>query len=410
VNICFITGEYPPDTGGIATYIQQLGYGLVELGHSVDVITSARGAAITEDDRGVHIHRLGHSSGGRLLAGRLGVAGRRVLGSACDRLLWSYAALRRLRALARSKRIDVIEAPEFMAMAFFVSLGGKWPLVIKLHTPTKLCYQLDGLRVTANIRLLDVIERKTAANASLILAPSAGMAQYVRKEWRIDNKLVRVIPNPMDQNIFCQKGDGTSERIVLYVGRLEKRKGVQILIKAFGELAQKDPAVSLYLVGRDTRTFELDGRPLTCAQYIDSSITDSFIRKRIVLCGGVERRRLVDFYHRASVVVCPSERFENFPYVVLEAMSCGKPVIASDCGGLAEMIEDGREGVLVRPGDTDALQKSLANLLKESVLCRKLGAAGREKIEKVYAREVVVPKMLDAYEEAIALYKQSARY
>lgn len=409
MNICFITGEYPPDTGGIATYIQQLGYGLVERGHSVDVITSARGAAATEDDRGVRIHRLGHSTGGRLLAGRLGVAGRRVLGSACDRLLWSYAAFRRLRALARAKIIDVIEAPEFMAMAFFVSLGGKWPLVIKLHTPTKLCYQLDGLHVTADIRLLDVIERKTAANASLILAPSASMAQHVREAWGIDNKLVRVIPNPIDQTNFCPKSDGTSERIVLYVGRLEKRKGVDVLIKAFGGFARADPAVSLSLVGGDTRTFELNSRPLTCAEYIDGSITDANIKKRIVFWGKIERRQLVDFYQRASVVVCPSERFENFPYVVLEAMSCGKPVIASNCGGLAEMIEDGKQGVLVRPGDPDALQSALAKLLKEPGLCRAMGLAGIERIEKVYARQVVVPRMLDAYTDAIAAHTQAAR-
>jgi glycosyltransferase involved in cell wall biosynthesis len=158
---------------------------------------------------------------------------------------------------------------------------------------------------------------------------------------------------------------------LLFVGRLSEEKGVLELLEAARDLP-------LVVVG------------------------DGPLREQVPgALGFVPPQRLADHFDRAAVVVCPSRR-EGYGVVARTAMAHARPVVATAVGGLAEAIVDGQSGVLVPPGDTQALRKALEQLLADVDLRHRLGAAARERVRARYSREVAVRATLAAYQDVFS--------
>jgi glycosyltransferase involved in cell wall biosynthesis len=115
----------------------------------------------------------------------------------------------------------------------------------------------------------------------------------------------------------------------------------------------------------------------------------------------MSRHELAAAYGRAAVCVLPS-KWENAPYAALEAMACGTPVIACNTGGTPELIEDGVDGFLVPVDDPVALTERIVAVLTQPSLQKELGASARRRVEQSFSVERVLPKMVAAYENAIA--------
>jgi glycosyltransferase involved in cell wall biosynthesis len=116
--------------------------------------------------------------------------------------------------------------------------------------------------------------------------------------------------------------------------------------------------------------------------------------------GFVPRDELGSYYARAAVVACPSRR-EGFGMSCLEAMSYGAPVVASGVGGLLDLVVDGETGVLVPPRDVAALRAALAGLLADPERRRRLGTAGRERVERSFTRQACISSLLELYEDVL---------
>ena len=119
-------------------------------------------------------------------------------------------------------------------------------------------------------------------------------------------------------------------------------------------------------------------------------------QRRIRFCLGGQSRQL-DLIAHAAFVVVPSEWYENAPYAVLEAMALGTPVLATSIGGIPELIEDGVSGLLVPPGDVDALATGLATMLTRASQLEDMGRAGRRRVEQLYNDETHYTALSDVY-------------
>ena len=159
----------------------------------------------------------------------------------------------------------------------------------------------------------------------------------------------------------------TTALMVLFAGSLVAHKGVAVLLEAFEALQRTNLDVELWLVGDGPDHAELAAR-------IE---TEEF--SRIRLCGAQPKERLWAFYRAATVVVVPSLWLENAPLVALEAMACGKPIVASRVGGLPELVEDGRTGWLFERGNAKDLCAKLCAALASPALCTKFGAEAKRK-------------------------------
>jgi glycosyltransferase involved in cell wall biosynthesis len=130
--------------------------------------------------------------------------------------------------------------------------------------------------------------------------------------------------------------------------------------------------------------------------YLLEKIKESGCEKNVRFVEHLQRPELVEYYRRSTLAVVPS-LWENFPYACMEAMSCGKPVIASRTGGISEMVEDGIDGILVSPGSVHELVQKAVALLSDEKLRLKLGSKARENVLAKFSPRAVAEKTLAAY-------------
>lgn len=207
----------------------------------------------------------------------------------------------------------------------------------------------------------------------------------------------RIIPNGVDLSRFGRdrhlaEDDPDRPLTILFVGRLDKRKGFQTLLEAYLRLKPDYPRLRLRVVGPFT--------PRECAPY--QKIAEAQFVTGIEFVGYVSPERLPTFYHQADIFCAPSLGYESFGIVLLEAMAAGLPVVASDIAGYRTVLSDGQEGRLIPPGQTECLAEAVRQLLNQPQQRQAMGQRGRLKASQ-YNWDQIVEQVLELYRETIEL-------
>lgn len=198
---------------------------------------------------------------------------------------------------------------------------------------------------------------------------------------------IEVMWNGVDSCFFSPEYHNTSNsNELLFVGRLAPEKGLIHLIKAFNIVIQRFPNIRLSIAG--------DG-PLY--GNISSLIRRYELNSYVRLIGHVSSRETIrSLYRQARCLILPSDH-ESLPGVLLEAMACGTPVIASRVGGIPDIISDGENGILVNPKAVDEIVEAICHLFENSSINKKLGQAARDTIEKRFAWSIIGEHYLNGY-------------
>jgi len=175
----------------------------------------------------------------------------------------------------------------------------------------------------------------------------------------------------------------SDEKVVLSIGRLERIKGVQYLVEAFRRLLKTGTKATLIIVG--------DG---SYRNYLERIISEADLERKVILTGTLEPKELPQFYNLCDVFVLPSLLTESFSLVTLEAMACGKPVIATKVGATPEQIRHMQNGILVPPGDAESICRNMLLLLKDRPeLALYLGRNARERVVREFDSNVMSKKV-----------------
>ena len=225
-------------------------------------------------------------------------------------------------------------------------------------------------------------------DADALVAVSNGLRSYA-KETSPDLP-IQVIPNAIDLSAFTpslqREMDGPVR--LLYVGRFNVFKNVETLIGAVGKLAQMDVGeFELRLVG------EGEQRPI-----LERMVSELGLTRQVHFEGWVARDRIVDHYRRANIFVTATT-WEGMPNTVLEAMACGLPIVGTQASGLRELVRDGVNGYLVAIKDTDALAETLARLIDNGYERRRMGRQSRKLAEREFAWEYIAAQYLEVYKQ-----------
>jgi len=201
----------------------------------------------------------------------------------------------------------------------------------------------------------------------------------------------RIIPNGIDYPHFASEAppiprymDGKSN--ILFVGRQEQRKGLPYLLKAYARLKRERADIRLIVVGPD------GGMRAACERYVQQHGLED-----VVFTGFVPYEELPRYYKTADVYCAPNTGHESFGIVLLEAMAAGRPIVASNIGGFADVLEGGVEGLLVPPQDAEALAAAVDRLLSDGALREQMGRAGTLRAEH-YSWERVSARVLEYYQ------------
>lgn len=407
MHICLISEEYPPETGwgGIGTYTYNLANGLVEEGHDVTVIAGALKEDAKYIENSVKVHRVARKNLKNIflnfLLKKLVII---VFPRTLSYIEWSFRTAKKVAEINTLRKIDVIEAPETNAPAFFLTFFSKIPLIIKLHTPYEIHCKLNGVPVNFDLKLVSFFERIALKRAARVTSCSRAIVTYLKENRYLKIKDVTVVPNPIDESNFtpdtARNTEEDKEKLLLFVGRIEQRKGVDTLFEAFQKVWNERRDVRLQLVGGDKLRF-FNGKFIPYSEYLKGKAHDSEVLKHVDFVGKLNRSKLVNFYRQADICIFPSTVFENFSYTCLEAMACGTPVIASNCGGFPEMIENNVSGLLVQPLQSGELAKTIIYLLENPSLRDKMGAEARKRVVGLFAIKKIVRRNLSVYGEVI---------
>lgn len=203
-----------------------------------------------------------------------------------------------------------------------------------------------------------------------------------------------IIPNGADVQHFSPDAspipkfcDGKLN--ILFVGRLETRKGFVYLLEAYKKVKREIPKSRLIVVGPGT---------MLRRKYENQIMADGI--KDVVFAGYASYDELPKFYKTADVFCAPATSWESFGIVLLEAMATGKPVVASNIEGYAGVVTNRVEGLLVPPKDSESLAQALLYLMKDETLRREMGARGRLKAQD-YSWEHIAKRILDFYNYAL---------
>lgn len=352
--------------GGVGGHVGHLGAALRRRGHEVRVLAPADG----EVEPGVIA--LGRS---------LPVP----YNGAVARLAFGPRVAGRVRVALRRASPDIVHVHEPFApsVGLLAVLASKAPCVATFHAsaPGSRAYRAAAPALRPLFRRLVVR-----------IAVSEEARRTVE---RVFGDGIRLIPNGVDAARFAGVPQPRGST-VLFVGRLERRKGARVLMDAFVRLRERRPGASLVIVGEGAER-------AAC----EASLPEA-ARPDVIFLGRVEAETLPEVMGGAALVCAPSLGGESFGVVLLEAMAAGRPVVASSIPGYAAVVRDGVDGLLVPPGDVEALSEALERVLADPERGRAMGAAGRERAAR-YDWAVVAAEVEEAYREALAAPRSRRR-
>ncbi len=404
MRILLLSQFYPPVIGGEERHVRNLGAALAQRGHEVIVGTTMHpDSPDVEADGAVRVHRLRGTL--QRLPGLHADSERRHAPPFPDPEL--VLALKRL--VAREKP-DIVHAHNWIYASYLpVKPFSSAPLVVTLHDYGLVCAKKNLMRFGANVcqgaaltTCLPCAARHYGAVKATVttlgnMASSLAARRMVDRFIPVSLAVARhtglagsrtpyeVIPNfvpddvgvpgPEDPRLDRLPADG----FILFVGDMMRLKGIDVLVKAYAGLERAPPLV---LLGRRA--------PDTPAEFPPD----------VHALGTWPHAAIMHAWRRSLFGVLPSVGPEACATVIMEAMACGKAVVATDIGGMPDLIDHGETGLLVRAGDVAALRRAMQRLLDDRVLLGRLAAASLARVERLKAG-AVVSRIEQVYREVL---------
>ena len=418
MRIALISSEFAGllGSGGIGTYFDHLARGLVRAGCEVEVFTSGKAGDLAEI-LGLRFHHLGDSSAP----------------------FFSVVAGETFRDRHRERPFDVVECAELKAEGEWAA---RWArdvaFVVRLHSPSvilnryldfpltrwnylkKIFFQITGAigayRRGLPIRPIllepfafswnqsaDLEESRMAGLADIVLVMNEEMRKFATGYWGIKSEVIRVLPNPYVPIVSGIYSEPINKRIktIGFIGRLEPRKGIVELAQALCEVLPNFPDWNVKIAGASATS---------CLSGSDAGKKAKDILahfgSRVEFQGRVNPEQVEDWLHGIDLCVFPS-RWETFSYVALEALQAGKAIIGTATGAVPDILDHGQAGIIVPPGDVNALAKALRKLMADDDLRMNLGESAKKRFEEKFNPERVMGEILEGYREAMARVRGS---
>jgi glycosyltransferase involved in cell wall biosynthesis len=388
MRILHVVTAFPRQKGDpIAPWLVELLQRLRARGHEIDVLASSYRGLGDQDQDGIRVHRFRYFPARWERLTHEETAPDRMRRSPLYTIMplfFLLAGMRRAWSLARRHHYDIVHVHWPMPM---VLLG--WAARRARPTPMVTTFYGIELRwVQSRLPFLKWLVRRAARTSSQAVAISSYTARELRKFVDVP---IEVIPYTAE---FPPPSSAVTARAttpsILFVGRLIERKGVQHLIRALGAVRERTPA-RLVIIG--------DGpeRP-----HLEELAGDAGVAEYVDFRGRVSDEELRQAYATAKVFVLPSvldarQDTEGLGVVLLEAMNYSVPVIASDIGGITDIVQPDRTGILVPPGDEAALANALSRVLTDPGFAHTLGEAGRQRLHDAFSWERIVDRWEEVY-------------
>lgn len=402
VHTCPLAALGGKETGGMNVYVRELSRQLAARGHRVDIFTRSQDPAVPHEVPGLEIGAYVH----HIPAGPEAPYNKHLLFDYLPEFAHGVQAI----AEQNHVRFDVYHSHYWLSgwVARELQNCQPAPIAQMFHTLGALKNQVARREYDHETQRRIQIEREIMQFSTRIVAATPRDCQQMIDLYDAPPDKIVVIPPGVDANLFHpiprsdarQAVDAKEDHTVLFVGRIDPIKGIDIWFKAMALVVEENPSLRgrlcICLVGGDVDDDTVPDAEMARLQSLKEELG---IGDLVTFLGKRTQESLPFFYASADVVVMPS-LYESFGMVALEAMACGTPVVASDVGGLSFLVRDGETGFLVPENDPAALAACLGNLLRDPKLRARLGARGVE-VAKHYAWARIADQIEALYESMV---------
>ncbi len=392
MKVLMLSWEYPPKSvGGLASHVYDLTSALAEEGVEVHLLTCG-GAGIPsfEQVKGVKVYR---------------VDPYRV--SSPDFVTWvaqfNVALLERaIPLLMEGNDFHVLHAHDWLVAyaARALKHAGRLPLVVTIHATE---YGRNyGLHNDIQRHISD-IEWWLTYEAWRVICCSHYMEGEVKHVFQLPQDKINVIPNGVDAGNFASRSASArreefaapDEKIVFYVGRLVREKGVHVLIDAIPEVLSQYPKAKFVIAGRGP-----------CTEQLKQQAALLGVANRVYFTGYIDDEVRNSLYGWADAAVFPS-LYEPFGIVALEAMAARTPVVVSDAGGFREIVRHGEDGLMAYANDSHSLAQNILAVLHNPDLASRLRENAYRRVLADFNWRIIARRTIDVYREVWQAHRNS---
>lgn len=391
LHICIVTKEFPPfvSGGGIGTLYYHMASELLLMGHHVTVIVPGDFKSTYRQGR----FSVRYEPVTSVCADSVGAPG------FTNNMNWSISAFRAVSELHADQSVDVIDSALWDSEALALSLiprKQRPPLVLRLVTPFSVAARINGWSMTEReSTFFNASEKTLIKNADAVVPISESIADTIEAEHKIERDArwiksycgIAYWPSFDVGSDYAEMklinglalGIPKEAKLILFLGRLESRKGVDLLLAAANEFLSFDKQAHLVLAGKD-----IEGWSQTTKTSFASEVG-----RRVHFVGEVDNSTRDKLLNAAYCVVFPS-RYESFGLVPLEAFVHGTPVIATNAGAIPEVVAAEECGLLFEGENSEALAKCVTRLLGDPKLRDRLAAGARKQIRHFSSRNSAI--------------------
>jgi glycosyltransferase involved in cell wall biosynthesis len=385
-----VSPEYFPISGGTGAYVYYLSRQLQKSGHNVHIITRHKMNS-TEIVDGVNITYI------------------KCEGNPLTKY-WSFArsTFKKLEELNKKFAFDIIHANLPLVPNFAIPKESANALVSTVHSTWKgeaEAIKHEGLRkLNTNEKfmlefnsLLRSSEKKLMKRSDALIAVSMYTKKELTEFYDIDEEKIHIIYNGVDVQKFKPNKDRAGlrrelgleekQKIILFVGRLYQRKGLDTLFQSISKVVQNFKDAKFVISGEGFR--QNKEKLLKLAEKLK-------IENSVLFVGYFPDEKLPDLYAASDIFVLPA-LYENFPFAILEAQATGLPVISTKVGGIPELVTNNKNGLLVEPANSEQLTEEIMILLKNPKFAEELGKRARQLIEEKFAWPLITNEVVDLY-------------
>ncbi|MFW5982112.1 MAG: glycosyltransferase family 4 protein [Halanaerobiaceae bacterium] len=392
MRILMFSWEYPPlSHGGLARHVQDLSEALVDEGHEIYVVTQGNADLLPDENiNGVRVLRTEPVS---INANNF-----------IDNILHLNFQLldKAIQLHNEIVDFDIIHGHDWLVF---------WATKVFKHSLTKpLVFTIHATEFGRNQgiyngmqRYINDLEWYATFEAWRVIVCSNYMKNEVRNLFQVPEDKVLSIPNGVNEDnyqtdyspSFRQKYASPNEKMVFYVGRIVREKGIQVLIQSIPEILSKNPSTKFVIAGKGPHLDSLKSQ----ADFLG-------VANRIYFTGFISDEERNKLYQAADLAVFPS-LYEPFGIVALEAMVTKTPVIVSNVGGLAEFVRDGENGLTVNANDSQQLADKIVYLLNNQDKARSIANIGYRMVKQGFTWQQIARETLKVYQDVIHEYQKS---
>ncbi len=409
LRICLLTYRGNPTCGGQGVYIKYLSQALKDLGHEVDVISGPPYPLLTD---GVQLHELPgldlynpeHLFKVTKLRDLLSPVNQYEFLSMCaggfpEPFTFGIRAGRHLRG--RKKTYDIIHDNQSLSYGLLGIAGSGYPTVATIHHPITVDRDTDMAAAGTWLKRLKVrrwysflpMQKRVSRRLSHLITVSECSRRDISREFAIPPQRFRIVPNGINTDYFYPlPGVKRADNRLLVTNSADTPlKGLRYLLEAVAAIG-KEREIETVVIGQPKSNGD-----------IDRLVRGLGLGDRVSFTGRIASEEFARYYAEATMAVIPS-LYEGFGMPAGEAMACGVPVISTTGGALPEVVGDA--GVLVPPGDAEALRQAIVALLDDPERRTRLGEAGLARVRGSLTWRHAAEKTVQVYREAIDAHRR----